>query len=66
MADREAPAASPDSDVVYGALARAEALKAGYPRWLLVTRWPTTPESEESLHLDGCTLPADHEGDCNA
>jgi hypothetical protein len=31
-----------DTDYTYGALARAEALKAGEPEWWKVTKWPPT------------------------
>ncbi len=33
-------------------------IKAGDSEWVVVTEPP------ETLHIDGCVLPGDHEGDC--
>lgn len=37
---RRAKAALKNEEVVYGAVARAAALVAGYDKWWEVTRWP--------------------------
>jgi hypothetical protein len=43
---RDAERTPGNDETVYGALARAEALAAGGPDWMEVTRWP--PEKAES------------------
>lgn len=43
VADPDAKDSTPE--VVYGALARAEALAAGHEDWMNVTRWPLTKDS---------------------